>query len=61
MAMVIVFCEQERERKAPLIRLVYEEAEIIKFHQVLCLALLLGAPALTYPFLFFSFPLLTFS
>ena len=61
MATVIVFCERERERKAPLIHLVCGGAEIVKFHQVLCLALLLGAPALTYPFLFFSFPLLAFS
>ena len=47
--------------KRCLIHLVCGGAEIVKFHQVLCLALLLGAPALTYPFLFFSFPLLAFS
>ena len=48
-----ILCERERERKAPLIHLVCGGAEIVKFHQVLCLALLLGgALPLAYPFLF---------
>ena len=55
MATVIVFCEQERERKAPLIHLVCGGAEIINFIKSCVWLCYLERSALTYPFLFFSF------